>query len=200
MKSHLILLGIFIANILNANLSTIKSINLYSKKNGIIVEFNVNSINEMKNISGWQAKSGWFYITLYGYDGDTVNMRPETIPKEIHKLQIIKLDESIQLGLKLPDPIELFNIQPIYDKSTIHTSLHYKNEILAIAIEDELLKYPMMSRVNKFIGFKKWLYITGSGLTISGILNKKKDIKQTQTGFGLGIIVLTSTLDFIGIF
>jgi len=200
LKSHLILLSIFFINILNANLSTIENINLYSKKNGIIAEFNVNSINEIKNITGWQAKSGWFYITLYGYDGDTAKIRPQTIPKEIHKLQIIKVDKSIQIGIKLTDRIESFNIQPIYDKSTIYTSLHYKNEILARVIEDESFKYPMMSRTNKFVGLKKWLYVTGFGLSTAGILNKKNDIKLTQTSIGLGIILVTSTLDFIGVF
>jgi hypothetical protein len=199
LKNNLILLSIFFFNILNADLSIIKSFNLYSKKNGIIAEFNVNSINEIKNISGWQAKSGWFYITLYGYDGDTAKIRPQTLPKEIHKLQIIKVDKSIQLGIKLPNRIEYFNIEPDYNKSTIYTSLYYKNEILTKVIENQSFKYPL-SRINKLIGLKKWLYTTGLGLTISGISNKQQNIKRTQTGIGLGIIVLTSTLDFIGIF
>ena len=184
---------------MRADLSIIKSLNLYSKKNGIIAEFKVDAINEVKNISGWQAKSGWFYITLYGYDADTIKIRPQSLPKEIHKLQLIKVDKSIQLGIKLLNQIEHFNIQPFYDESTIHTTLHYKNEILAKIIEDESFRYPL-STTNKFIGLKKWLYTTGLGLTISGTLNEKKDVRNTQYGIGLGILLLTSTLDLIGIF
>ena len=46
-------------------------------------------------------------------------------------------------------------------------------------------------------GLRNWLYITGTGLTISGLLQDSEDRMNPQTQSGLVVLITTFLLDHI---
>jgi hypothetical protein len=47
------------------------------------------------------------------------------------------------------------------------------------------------------VGVRNWFYITGSGLTLTGLLQNSDDSINTQTKAGIGLLALTFILDKI---
>ena len=47
------------------NYNILETVNVDSKINGFIVNLQLDSLPDQKNLSAWQANTGWFYITLY---------------------------------------------------------------------------------------------------------------------------------------
>ena len=67
----------------------LETLHLESKANGILLHMKMDTIPETKNITSWQANSGWFYITLYKVLGDSTSLIPENIPSSMLDFQII---------------------------------------------------------------------------------------------------------------
>lgn len=177
----------------------LEDIKIVAKKNGVILELKVDSIPKMNNITAWQANSGWFYITMYEFQGDTALLRPAIIPDEIKKFQIIDTDQSIQLGLKLFNNITHYDFLPIYEKETIYTTLHYSNDILSNVISKKNLGKPLYVR-KKPNGIKKWLYLTGTAFTVTGLINENINSRvNNQTLLGISILLGTFIYDNIWI-
>ena len=200
MKKSLIYIVFALYNYLPGEKSHLDDIIISSKKNGIIIEFISDSSAQDKNITGWQSKTGWFYITLYKFDGDSTKFYPKNIPDEISKFQIIKLDDSIQIGIRTFNKIDYFEYQTNKEKNSVIAILHYSKDILASMVKnDPSIQYTDNKR--KFNGIKKWLYLTGSTITTSAFLNNNNDkIKNIQLITGSGIITITAILDLIGYF
>lgn len=185
-------------NLVFAENSRLDKILINSKKNGIILELTSNSNIENKSITGWQSNSGWFYITLYEFYGDSAIFYPKNIPDIISDFQIIKLDKSIQIGIKTSHSIDNFEYQTSNSKNKIVTILHYSNEILSSIVSN----YPTMDSINsnkKLNSIKKWLYLTGITTTTSSFLYND-NLKNLQTIAGSAIIAITIIFDLIGIF
>ncbi len=200
MKKSIISILFFLSNILQGEKARLDDISISSKKNGIIVEFICTSSIQEKNITGWQSNSGWFYITLYNFDGDSTKFYPKNIPEEISKFQIIKLDDSIQIGLRTFNKIDYIEYQTKKEKNSVIATLHYSKDILAHELKNHpSMKYTYNKR--KFDGVKKWLYLTGFSIITSSLLHNNSDSrKNIQLTTGSGIIAITAILDLIGFF
>ena len=186
---------IFILSMLYSKEINIESIEIDSKSNGIIVNVTMDSILRKNDLTAWQANSGWFYITLYKAKGDTLNLKSNGLPSEVIDYQLIQGDESFQIGLRLRRNIESHEFSFI-DKNTLNIPLRYSTEYFSSL--DSVTK-PHSQQQNAGIpnGIKKWLYLTGSGVAISGSARGGLLSSDTQTQIGIAMILATFIIDII---
>tara|TARA_B100002019_G_C21255981_1_gene593881 strand:+ start:741 stop:1343 length:603 start_codon:yes stop_codon:yes gene_type:complete len=186
---------IFFLSMLYPKEINIESIEIDSKSNGIIVNVTMDSILRKNDLTAWQANSGWFYITLYKAKGDTLNLKSNGLPSEVIDYQLIQGDESFQIGLRLRRNIESHEFSFI-DKNTLNIPLRYSTEYFSSL--DSVTK-PHSQQQNAGIpnGIKKWLYLTGSGVAISGSAKGGPLSSDTQTQIGIAMILATFIIDII---
>ena len=186
---------IFFISMLYPKEINIESIEIDSKSNGIIVNVTMDSIPRKNDLTAWQANSGWFYITLYKAKGDTLNLKSNGLPSEVIDYQLIQGDESFQIGLRLRRNIESHEFSFI-DKNTLNIPLRYSTEYFSSL--DSVTK-PHSQQQNAGIpnGIKKWLYLTGSGVAISGSARGGPLSSDTQTQIGIAMILATFIIDII---
>ena len=186
---------IFFLSMLFPKEINIESIEIDSKSNGIIVKITMDSILRKNDLTAWQANSGWFYITLYKAKGDTLNLKSNGIPSEVIDYQLIQGDESFQIGLRLRRNIESHEFSFI-DKNTLNIPLRYSTEYFSSL--DSVTK-PHSQQLNAGIpnGIKKWLYLTGSGVAISGSAKGGRLSSDTQTQIGIAMILSTFIIDIL---
>ena len=185
--------NIFFLSMLYPKEINIESIEIDSKSNGIIVNVTMDSILRKNDLTAWQANSGWFYITLYKAKGDTLNLKNNGFPSEVIDYQLIQGDESFQIGLRLRKGIESHEFSFI-DKNTLNIPLRYSTEYFSSL--DSVTK-PHSQQQNAGIpnGIKKWLYLTGSGVAISGSARGGPLSSDTQTQIGIAMILATFIID-----
>ena len=186
---------IFFLSMLYPKEINIESIEIDSKSNGIIVNVTMDSILRKNDLTAWQANSGWFYITLYRAKGDTLNLKSNGLPSEVIDYQLIQGDESFQIGLRLRRNIESHEFSFI-DKNTLNIPLRYSTEYFSSL--DSITK-PHSQQLNAGIpdGIKKWLYLTGSGVAISGSAKGGRLSSDTQTQIGIAMILSTFIIDIL---
>lgn len=186
---------IFFLSMLYPKEINIESIEIDSKSNGIIVSVTMDSILRKNDLTAWQANSGWFYITLYKAKGDTLNLKSNGLPSEVIDYQLIQGDESFQIGLRLRRNIESHEFSFI-DKNTLNIPLRYSTEYFSSL--DSVTK-PHSQQLNAGIpnGIKKWLYLTGSGVAISGSARGGPLSSDTKTQIGIAMILATFIIDTI---
>ena len=186
---------IFFLSMLYPKEINIESIEIDSKSNGIIVNVTMDSILRKNDLTAWQANSGWFYITLYKAKGDTLNLKSNGLPSEVIDYQLIQGDESFQIGLRLRRNIESHEFSFI-DKNTLNIPLRYSTEYFSSL--DSITK-PHSQQLNAGIpdGIKKWLYLTGSGVAISGSAKGGRLSSDTQTQIGIAMILTTYIIDIL---
>ena len=186
---------IFFLSMLYPKEINIESIEIDSKSNGIIVNVKMDSILRKNDLTAWQANSGWFYITLYKAKGDTLNLKNNGFPSEVIDYQLIQGDESFQIGLRLKRNIESHEFSFI-DENTLNIPLRYSTEYFSSL--DSVIK-PHYQQLNAGIpdGIKKWLYLTGSGVAISGSAKGGRLRSDTQTQIGIAMILTTYIIDIL---
>ena len=186
---------IFLLSMLFPKEINIESIEIDSKSNGIIVNVKMDSILRKNDLTAWQANSGWFYITLYKAKGDTLSLKSDRFPREVIDYQLIQGDESFQIGLRLRKSIESHEFSFI-DKNTLNIPLRYSTEYFSSL--DSVTK-PHSQQLNAGIpdGIKKWLYLTGSGVAISGSAKGGRLSSDTQTQIGIAMILTTYIIDIL---
>ena len=186
---------IFLLSMLFPKEINIESIEIDSKSNGIIVNVTMDSILRTNDLTAWQANSGWFYITLYKAKGDTLSLKSDRFPREVIDYQLIQGDESFQIGLRLRRNIESHEFSFI-DKNTLNIPLRYSTEYFSSL--DSVTK-PHSQQQNAGIpnGIKKWLYLTGSGVAISGSAKGGRLSSDTQTQIGVAMILSTFIIDIL---
>ena len=186
---------IFFLSMLYPKEINIESIEIDSKSNGIIVNVTMDSILRKNDLTAWQANSGWFYITLYKAKGDTLSLKSDRFPMEVIDYQLIQGDESFQIGLRLRRNIESHEFSFI-DKNTLNIPLRYSTEYFSSL--DSVTK-PHSQQLNAGIpnGIKKWLYLTGSGVAISGSARGGPLSSDTKTQIGIAMILATFIIDTI---
>ena len=186
---------IFFLSMLFPKEINIESIEIDSKSNGIIVNVKMDSIISTNGLTAWQANSGWFYITLYKAKGDTLSLKSDRFPREVIDYQLIQGDESFQIGLRLRKGIESHEFSFI-DKNTLNIPLRYSTEYFSSL--DSITK-PHSQQLNAGIpnGIKKWLYLTGSGVAISGSAKGGRLRSDTQTQIGIAMILTTYIIDIL---
>tara|TARA_B110000495_G_scaffold146376_1_gene129246 strand:+ start:1461 stop:1934 length:474 start_codon:yes stop_codon:yes gene_type:complete len=156
----------------------------------------MNNLPDVSNVTAWQASSGWFYITMYKVKGDSSSLMPRKLPPQVIDFQIIESDESIQLGIRIKQPIENHDFLLVKNSNTLVVSLHYSTEYLA---QLDTVKKMNLGQQNKEMPqeIRNWLYITGTGLTVAGLLLDSDDRMNSQTQSGLGVLITTLLLDLI---
>ena len=183
---YIVLFGVILSIAFSNNIF-LESLEIESKTNGILLTLKMDSIPDQKDISAWQANSGWFYITLYKVKGDTSRLMPDNLQKGILDLQFIQGDESFQIGLRLKRTIENYEFSMNTKHNRIIGSLHYSTEYLSQL--DSMKKKEESQKISGLPdGIRKWLYLTGTGVTLAGTL-KNNGEKQVKTG----VIILLST-------
>ena len=189
----IVLFGVILSIAFSNNIF-LESLEIESKTNGILLTLKMDSIPDQKDISAWQANSGWFYITLYKVKGDTSRLIPDNLQKGILDLQFIQGDESFQIGLRLKRTIENYEFSMNTKHNRIIGSLHYSREYLSQL--DSMKKKEGSQKIAGLPdGIRKWLYLTGTGVTLAGTLQNNGE-KQVKTG----VIMLLSTFLFDQIF
>ena len=182
----IVLFGVILSIAFSNNIF-LESLEIESKTNGILLTLKMDSIPDQKDISAWQANSGWFYITLYKVKGDTSRLIPDNLQKGILDLQFIQGDESFQIGLRLKRTIENYEFSMNTKHNRIIGSLHYSTEYLSQL--DSMKKKEESQKISGLPdGIRKWLYLTGTGVTLAGTLQNNGE-KQIKTG----VIMLLST-------
>ena len=182
----IVLFGVILSIAFSNNIF-LESLEIESKTNGILLTLKMDSIPVQKDISAWQANSGWFYITLYKVKGDTSRLMPDNLQKGILDLQFIQGDESFQIGLRLKRTIENYEFSMNTKHNRIIGSLHYSTEYLSQL--DSMKKKEESQKISGLPdGIRKWLYLTGTGVTLAGTLQNNGE-KQVKTG----VIILLST-------
>lgn len=189
----IVLFGVILSIAFSNNIF-LESLEIESKTNGILLTLKMDSIPDQKDISAWQANSGWFYITLYKVKGDTSRLMPDNLQRGILDLQFIQGDESFQIGLRLKRTIENYEFSMNTKHNRIIGSLHYSTEYLSQL--DSMKKKEESQKISGLPdGIRKWLYLTGTGVTLAGTLQNNGE-KQVKTG----VIMLLSTFLFDQIF
>lgn len=189
----IVLFGVILSIAFSNNIF-LESLEIESKTNGILLTLKMDSIPDQKDISAWQANSGWFYITLYKVKGDTSRLMPDNLQRGILDLQFIQEDESFQIGLRLKRTIENYEFSMNTKHNRIIGSLHYSTEYLSQL--DSMKKKEESQKISGLPdGIRKWLYLTGTGVTLAGTLQNNGE-KQVKTG----VIMLLSTFLFDQIF
>ena len=182
----IVLFGVILSIAFSNNIF-LESLEIESKTNGILLTLKMDSIPDQKDISAWQANSGWFYITLYKVKGDTSRLMPDNLQRGILDLQFIQGDESFQIGLRLKRTIENYEFSMNTKHNRIIGSLHYSTEYLSQL--DSMKKKEESQKISGLPdGIRKWLYLTGTGVTLAGTLQNNGE-KQIKTG----VIMLLST-------
>ena len=182
----IVLFGVILSIAFSNNIF-LESLEIESKTNGILLTLKMDSIPDQKDISAWQANSGWFYITLYKVKGDTSRLMPDNLQKGILDLQFIQGDESFQIGLRLKQSVENYEFSMNTKHNRIIGSLHYSTEYLSQL--DSMKKKEESQKISGLPdGIRKWLYLTGTGVTLAGTLQNNGE-KQVKTG----VIMLLST-------
>ena len=183
---YIVLFGVILSIAFSNNIF-LESLEIESKTNGILLTLKMDSIPDQKDISAWQANSGWFYITLYKVKGDTSRLMPDNLQKGILDLQFIQGDESFQIGLRLKRTIENYEFSMNTKHNRIIGSLHYSTEYLSQL--DSMKRKEESQKISGLPdGIRKWLYLTGTGVTLAGTLQNNGE-KQVKTG----VIMLLST-------
>ena len=182
----IVLFGVILSIAFSNNIF-LESFEIESKTNLILLTLKMDSIPDQKDISAWQANSGWFYITLYKVKGDTSRLMPDNLQKGILDLQFIQGDESFQIGLRLKRTIENYEFSMNTKHNRIIGSLHYSTEYLSQL--DSMKRKEESQKISGLPdGIRKWLYLTGTGVTLAGTLQNNGE-KQVKTG----VIMLLST-------
>ena len=184
---------IFFLSMLYPKEINIESIEIDSKSNGIIVNVTMDSILIENDLTAWQANSGWFYITLYKAKGDTLNLKSNGLPSEVIDYQLIQGDESFQIGLRLRRNIESHEFSFI-DKNTLNIPLRYSTEYFS-SLDSVTKSHSQQLNAGIPNGIKKWLYLTGSGVAISGSAKGGRLSSDTQTQIGIAMILSTFIID-----
>lgn len=194
--SKLIILIKCFSSIVYTNDYFLESIQIESKTNGIILILKMDKVPNPENITAWQAKSGWFYITLYKVGGDSASLNQKNLPLDIINFQIIKENESLQIGLRLKEPIENYEFEFLKNLNTIAASLHYSTQYFA---KFKSVKRKSNIEAQKGIpkGIKTWLNLIGAGITISGLLKDKNSHMNHMTTVGILILLSNYLIDKI---
>ena len=170
--------------------NALNDIRFKSKDNGIIVEFEFENTISADSIYSWQSDNDWFYFTLHNVTSDTLSLINKTsYTSPILAFQPIINDKTTQIGIRLSQRVESFELYKKTKTNSINAHLHYSlekfNEIpMAINKNQSQKEFD-----NSFSRSKNWMFLIGSGYVFSGLFSK--DEKNKNLEIGLSAIVLT---------
>ena len=169
----------------------------YGKENGLIVEFVFEKEVSPDSVNAWQSQTEWFYFTLYNVLADTSELLVQTeISKPVLNFQPILTEQSTQIGIKLKNRVESFEIYRASENNILNAHLHYPIENFAELSSVTTYKRKKREFTSRFSRSKSWLLLIGSGYTITGLLNNTKEM-NTELKIGIGTLVFTYIINKI---
>jgi len=193
-KIYFFLLSFLLSVLYSDEVIVLKDLGIDAKTNGLIIKLNLSEPITENDISAWQAKSGWFYMTLYQIEHDSSDLSLVPLPDDVLDLEIIQNEKSIQIGLKMRQLIENYEFSYNKDENLLISSLHYSTRALSVLDSNREFKRLDQTK-GMHEGIKKWLILTGSGLTLAGSLENKDMNSKSK----IGIIILISTFIIDGL-
>jgi len=169
----------------------LKSIAFDGKENGVIIEFVFDSSVSPDSVNAWQSNTQWFYFTIYNVLSDTSQLLEQTQLKHpVLTFQPIITEQSTQIGVKLKNRIESFEIFRTNKNNVLNAHLHYSLENFSKLSSISTYNKRTREFNNKFSRSKSWLLLIGSGYTITGLLSDNRD-NNTELKIGISTLVLT---------
>ena len=193
-KIYFFLLSFLLSVLYSDEVIVLKDLGIDAKTNGLIIKLNLSEPITENDISAWQAKSGWFYMTLYQIEHDSSDLSLVPLPDDVLDLEIIQNEKSIQIGLKMRQLIENYEFSYNKDENLLISSLHYSTRALSVLDSNREFKRLDQTK-GMHEGIKKWLILTGTGLTLAGSLENKDMNSKSK----IGIIILISTFIIDGL-
>ena len=175
----------------------LKEVSFSGKENGLIVEFIFENNVSHDSINAWQSQTDWFYFTLYNVKSDTSELLSNTkIKKPVLDFQPILTDQSTQIGVKIKNKVESFDIFNANENFILNAHLHYPIENFAelasvVAFENKEKEFN-----SRFSRSKSWLMLVGSAFTVAGFLNDSDGL-NTELKIGIGTLLFTYVLNKI---
>ena len=189
--NHIIILSILFLFQKSFGSNYLKDVTFYGKENGLIVEFVFEEAVSPDSVNAWQSQTEWFYFTLYNVLADTSELLVQTeIKRPVINFQPILTEQSTQIGIKLKNRVESFEIFKTREDNTLNAHLHYSIENFADLSSVSTYKRKKREFNSRFSRSKSWLLLIGSGYTISGLLNNTKKM-NTELKIGIGTLVFT---------
>ena len=189
--NHIIILSILFLFQKSFGSNYLKDVTFYGKENGLIVEFVFEEAVSPDSVNAWQSQTEWFYFTLYNVLADTSELLVQTeIKKPVLNFQPILTEQSTQIGIKLKNRVESFEIFKTREDNTLIAHLHYSIENFSELSSVSTYKRKKREFNSRFSRSKSWLLLIGSGYTITGLLNNKKKM-NTELKIGIGTLVFT---------
>ncbi|MED5553539.1 MAG: hypothetical protein VX530_00505, partial [Candidatus Neomarinimicrobiota bacterium] len=99
-------------------------------------------------------------------------------------------EQSTQIGIKLKNRVELYEIFRTSENNTLNAHLHYPIENFAKLSSVTTHKRKKREFTSRFSRSKSWLLLIGSGYTITGLLKDSKKM-NTDLKIGIGTLVFT---------
>ena len=169
----------------------LNNISFVAKENGMIIEFVFDSQVFPDSINAWQSNTQWFYFTIYNVLSDTAQLLEQTQVKyPVLSFQPILTEQSTQIGIKLKNSIESFEIFRTNKNNVLNAHLHYSLDNFHELSSVNAYKKKKREFSNKFSRSKSWLLLIGSGYTINGLLNDKKE-NNTELKIGISALLFT---------
>tara|TARA_S200000501_G_scaffold354904_1_gene376039 strand:- start:625 stop:1155 length:531 start_codon:yes stop_codon:yes gene_type:complete len=167
----------------------LQKIKTADKVNGIMIQLEMKNLINQINISAWQSKSDWFYITLFETHIDTNSLSLKDESKEIRAFQPIMNQESVQLGFHMRNKIDYFDIDQDVSNSMAFINLHYPTSNLAdiVDLDKNIFNKTHSNSKNSIY---KWLYLSSATLIINGLVNQD-NYNNWQTKTGVAIISIS---------
>lgn len=189
--NHIIILSILFLFQKSFGSNYLKDVTFYGKENGLIVEFVFEEAVSPDSVNAWQSQTEWFYFTLYNVLADTSELLVQTeIKKPVLNFQPILTEQSTQIGIKLKNRVESFEIFKTREDNTLNAHLHYSIENFSELSSVSAYKRKKREFNSRFSRSKSWLLLIGSGYTITGLLKDSKKM-NTDLKIGIGTLVFT---------
>jgi len=189
--NHIIILSILFLFQKSFGSNYLKDVTFYGKENGLIVEFVFEEAVSPDSVNAWQSQTEWFYFTLYNVLADTSELLVQTeIKKPVLNFQPILTEQSTQIGIKLKNRVESFEIFKTREDNTLNAHLHYSIENFSELSSVSTYKRKKREFNSRFSRSKSWLLLIGSGYTITGLLKDSKKM-NTDLKIGIGTLVFT---------
>ena len=183
----------------------VQSVQFKTLENGLILNIYLDKDLPQENVTGWVAKNGWFYLTLYDVELDSAKLVQTSFSYPILDFQALDLSESSQIGIKLAKDISEFEFYLSSAPSKLIVNLRYPIEDVELLASLKPKEKDGNSSALQPESISIWKrvrtlgYFLGSSVTITGILQHKSDPNSSDKEIKLGIVILLTTrlLDWI---
>lgn len=170
------------------------------KQNGAFIQLHSSAAIDKKDITGWAADNGWFYLTIYNGVSDTTKIARTKYSYPITAIEAVNTDESTQISFQITRDIETFEFYQSTNPPEILLSLRFPigevREELAQRVPAEVSIKRRKAGSAYYPRFRTAMYIVGTSLTVAGILEQdNKSSSSWELISGISMIAGTYIYD-----